>query len=277
MDILIATAIGVILFVGTIKLIEAGFRRLFSKSPGPKRERSNTGQSRKKDTLWLRERWKLAKEYQSKGDYQIFGEWYFEGVTEAQLARLASDGQKKTDRKISRGEASDLIGLDCDPGEGELQVLKFFKVDASGMSQTRARHEIAVLWSTPQNQGAWLNRPPDLMTREEAKFYGVKLPKGVTLENATKLISDYLDTLDEDEASTLEDEWAAYDDIIEQLTDRDSLECYEIRKPNKTLIKKVIKEHLDSGKSYLEINSDFMEELVERLIELDPKLPKDYF
>lgn len=257
------------------------------KPPSSGSNKSKSGKS-KEDLSWMDDRWKEAEQHHQERRYDVFPKWYFDDATESQLTRIGEDGKFEVKGNLSKGGASDLIGLLESPDDGEKAILKFFKIPLKGMSQTRARHEISQLFRSPENVESWEKRPPDSMMREEAAFYGVKLPKGCSLSDAQALISSHINSLDEadeEACEKLQEQWSSYEDILDQLSDKDELEMYEIRKPAKTLVKQVIKEMLEgkqdnaiklnSDNPYEDINVNHMDSLVQRLVQLNPKLERE--
>ena len=110
---------------------------------------------------WLPQRWDRSAEELASGNLVEFQRWYFDDVTERQQAKLADIEELdvfKIPGKLTKGQASDLIGLFEEPDDGDLQVMKFFKVPARGVSQTKARMEVARLFMDPTNRNAWEKR-----------------------------------------------------------------------------------------------------------------------
>lgn len=220
---------------------------------------------------WLHERWKLADDHQRAGRDDIFPSWYFDAATEPQK-RLLKELGIKTGKAIAKGQASDLIGIHEPEDEQELAILKFFKRPTKGMNETKARHEIAQLMADPENAKAWENRPPTKEQREFCKFFGIKMGKGTTSPEAEKLIAEYETMLDEQEDPRL-DEWEAFSEIMDELSDSDARADYEIKKPSLTLIRSAMDELGQDGKSYREVADD-IDDLVDKLLELKPDLQR---
>jgi hypothetical protein len=226
-----------------------------------------TGQN---DVRWLEERWKLAQEHLASGTSQMFPEWYFDEATDRQLEKIKEFGLSS---EITKGQASDLIGMH-EPAEQEsLEVLKFFKVPTRGMKQTQARHEVALIFEDKEKVQAWKDRPPSAAQKEFFKFFGIKLAKGTTHEQTTALIKKH-----ESEMSDKNDprlmEWNAFEQIIDELKDPDFRENYEIKKPSATLIKQAMGELQKDGNSYQEISDD-IDMLINKLIELKPEIERE--
>src|SRR5690606_23314591 len=77
--------------------------------------------------------------------------WYNNPVTEAQVQRLRDDGIKLPGRPITKGQASDLIGLGETIEPSQFELLKFFKVTGLPLKQySIASIEINRLMSDPE-------------------------------------------------------------------------------------------------------------------------------
>ena len=225
-----------------------------------------------KDLSWLDERWKLAEKTPSSGEDQIFPEWWFKEVTDHQIEKLDELEVSVKGKKLTRGQASDLIGLHYPPDEDDLSVLKFFKVPTRGYTQTQARHQVAMLFSNPDKVTEWENRPPTQLEREFFKFFNLKIPKGTTHKTASQLIAQHQKVVEESNEELL-DEWSAYVEILEEVSDPEFRESYEIKKPSLTVIRQAIEELKKNGLTYRGIADD-IDLLVDKMLELKPGLER---
>ena len=268
-----------IILVGFIALVWYYFSRQ-GKSVGhtvsrsqssPKQGKQDKRSQIEKDLDWLREKWHLADAHREAGDTSLFRSWYFDDATERQKRRL-EELSIEAGKGITKGQASDLIGLFEFAEESDLEVLRFFKRSVKNMSETRARYEVAELLSDPENAEAWKNRPPTPLQKEFCKFFGLKLEKGATAPDVDKLIADHEEKLLEEEDPRL-DEWEALSDILDELSDKDMRDDYEIKKPSMTLIKKALEELSKEGTTYQDAADD-VQLVVDKLIELKPDLER---
>ncbi len=136
---------------------------------------------------WLQERWRVAsgqKEAITADKSEIFPRWYWEPVTERQLDKLSRMGMKGNFRSMSKGQASDAIGIHVEPAKEDAEVLKFFKVKLPHANQTRARAEVAKLMADPLNHSAFEKRPATPMQKAVLEFCGVKVARGLTAGDA---------------------------------------------------------------------------------------------
>lgn len=224
------------------------------------------------DLGWLHERWKLADAHQQSGRENIFPKWYFDNVTERQEDRLKDLGIE-TGREVTKGQASDLIGIHEPAEERCLAILKFFKRSTKGMNQTKARHEVAQIMSEPDKVAAWESRPSTQEQKEFFKFFGLKSGRGLTAPDAEKIIAQHESELAEAEDPRL-DEWEAFSEILEELADSKMRAAYDIKKPSAALVKSALSELEKEGKSYRDV-ADEIDLLVDKLVALKPELQRD--
>lgn len=247
----------------------------YTRSSTPKqtsRNKPKAQNTKQPDTKeWLLKRWELAEEHRKQGDQSIFRNWFFDPITDRQKNRLQEEGYK-VPKELTKGQASDLIGLNEPPDEGQLKILKFFKIPTKGLSQTKAGHEVGMLFQDPEKVEAWENRPPTQIQREEAKFFGVKLPKGSTAPQADKLIRNHQSELKEDDPKF--EEWEAVEDVMDQFSDTEMLkEDYDIKKPSFTLIMAALRKLKEEGQSYQD-SADDIDLVIDKLLELKPELER---
>lgn len=232
----------------------------------PRQSEGSSGTSRNAIPNWLQERWDLADKI---GAGEIFPSWYFDQMTEFQSRRLEEDGRKYSGR-LTKGQASDLIGLDEQPEEDDIEVLKFFKRPLRGMNASLARHEIAMIFQDPQNKQAWADRPLTARQKECFKFFGIKVTPQLLKREADLQITELLQ-----QANTANDpkydQWHSYEYILDDFNDPEFREGYSIRKPSIAAIRKAIDSLLTEGKTWSDIDSDLV---AERVVELDPNLER---
>ena len=220
---------------------------------------------------WLKKRWELAQEQKVSEANGIFPEWYYDEVTERQIKKL-NELSISFLKNITKGQASDLIGMEEPVDDESIKILKFFKIKISNINQTKARHEAALIFEDKENVQLWKNRPPTTYQKDFFKFFGIKLVRGATYEQTATLINEYESDMFDNGDPQLE-EWEAYEQIIDELSDPDFRETYEIKKANSTLIKKALSVLLENDKTYLEISDD-IDILIDKLIELKPELQR---
>ena len=192
--------------------------------------------------------------------------WYHDPVTEHQLNRLKEDGIKLPGRPLSKGQASDLIGLGEKVGPGQFEILKFFKVSGLPLKHSSlAAIEIDRLLSDPEKAGKWINRPATSLQKEYYRYFGIPVPKGLTASEAEEKIG--ADDLTDEQ----NDEWFAYSELIEELQDKDFRDDYDLKKPSLPVIRQAIQQHLDQGQKLDSLSAD---DLVDTILSIKPDLEK---
>jgi len=267
-----------LLIVIAFPIIVYMLSKVSRKTPPPSRRvtssiRRATGQTKAQLASypeWLRNRWKLAQAQRQTGSTGIFPEWYFDQATERQLNKLRELGISIESNKITKGQASDLIGTRESADEEALQILRFFKVPTRGTNQTKARHEVALIFADEAKAKAWKNRQTSRIQKEFFVFFGIKADKGMTHTEASKLISNHESALAEKEDPQL-DEWEAFEEIIDELSDPDFREDYEIKKPSISLIKNALTSLQKEGKSYRNAADD-IDLVIEKMLDFKPEL-----
>lgn len=215
---------------------------------------------------WLQERWDLARHL---GSGQIFPAWYFDEMTEFQAKRLEEDGRKYSG-KLTKGQASDLIGLGEPPERESLEILRFFKKSLNGINETRARHEIALLFQEEANRKAWADRPATTRQREFFRLFDLKLPVGLLKREADQQIAEYL-RQSEEKNDSQEARWQTFENILDDFDDPDFRESFGIKKPSTPAIRRAIDTLLTEGRTWDDLDSD---SVAEHLLETNPNLER---
>lgn len=209
----------------------------------------------------LYDHWKEVED----GKVSVRG-WYHDPVTEAQLNRLKEDGIKLPGRPITKGQASDLIGLGEPPEPKQLEILKFFKVTGLPLKhQSLAQIEIDRIFSDPEKYEQWKNRPATQLQKEYYRYFGLPIPKGLTASEAESTMSSH--ELTEEQ----QDEWFSYEDIVDEFQDKDFREVYDLKKPPISVIRQAIAQHTAKGDRLTDLSAD---DLIDTLLEIKPDLEK---
>jgi hypothetical protein len=192
--------------------------------------------------------------------------WYHDPVTERQLQRLKEDGIRLPGRPITKGQASDLIGLAQPPELEQEEILRFFKVKGLPLKHgIIATIEIDRLMSDPEKANQWINRPATQIQKEYYRYFGIPIPKGLTASEAKDKISSDELTDEQDE------EWFSYSELLEELQDKDFRELYDLKKPSLPVIREAIQHHLNLGEHITHLSAD---DLVDTILSIKPDLEK---
>lgn len=150
--------------------------------------------------------------------------WRYKEATDAQIERIKREGYR-VQGALTRGQASDIIGLNVPPDEEATDVPRFFKMRALG-SETEARYYTRLLLNDEENRVAWEARPASAGQRACLQWYGQKIEKGLTFKAAER----QLEALNEDDERA--ERWEEIENLYDDVTDPDNLEAAELRKPS---------------------------------------------
>ena len=178
---------------------------------------------------WLQERWDIAKQSQETGNNAYFPKWYFDDMTDRQKTILNAMGYKIKGTP-SKGQASDLIGL-FEPIEPDNEeILQYFHVHIPSvqMSETRGRCEVQKLFSDPENKRKFADRPASAIQKEFFRYFGIEMPHLKTHECLAKAITEYSESLEQSSHDALAG-WEAFEDVYEELADRESCHDYGLK------------------------------------------------
>lgn len=218
---------------------------------------------------YLNAQWTAAKKERDSGAVSTFPKWFFDPVTERQLARLKSDGTAVSGGSLTKGAASDLISLREPLDDDDAEILRFFKVPLKGMNQAIGRYEVKRLLSNAENEAAWKARPAEPMQKEYLKFFGFAVPRGLTTAEAYQLMAAHRKTPSaQDEKKNAE--WQSFESIVTELEDREARQDYGIKKPSLSAIKEAMAALRAKGE-----DADDTLAVVDQLIEMKPELARD--
>lgn len=199
-------------------------------------------------------------------------DWRFEEASEKQiiyLNELAENEGLSVPKSLTKGQASDAIGFFHEAEDAEIEQLKFFKVPSPGrLNQTEARVKLHDLLSDPANLERWQNRLASSEQKDKIRFFGGKVPKGLTHSDAYEIIKELVSS-NEDLSDRWDDLRMAYDDAV----DPDSREVYDIKKFSWKQFCDVVQQLESEGKELSDITSD-EEKIYEALLQKNPALEK---
>ena len=137
---LMATAAVVILSAYILYILKS------NKVRGNRNERKAEIQKVFDDNIdWLQKRWDRVQKEKDLDVLKTVDWWYFDTATEQQLSRIKRIGLDLGDRKITAGQATDIIGLYEPVEEKNETVLKNRSIPLNGMNQTKARENVSTL------------------------------------------------------------------------------------------------------------------------------------
>ncbi|MCP1674293.1 hypothetical protein J2T57_001395 [Natronocella acetinitrilica] len=222
----------------------------------------------------LRHRWRQLREEREAGVRSgELASWYFDAPTDKQLAVIREAGWPLDPRGLTKGMASEVIGMDYPAEEENLEVLRFFRQSTAGATQTTARIAAVELLADANRREQWEARPASKVLRESLRLIGHKAAKGLTEREGRKQLDAFL--LDADDEGLERLLLEAFEGAWGDLEDRDVREDLGIRKPTPRQVADVILASA-RGRSAEELaaNPIMTEDVVEALIEQHPSLAR---
>lgn len=198
--------------------------------------------------------------------------WRNDPATEKQLDYIESLGGRIPSLGLTKVEASSIIDGLQPADENDLKVIRFFKMPTRGLRHKTAKDLAESLLSNADNRARWGARPPSSEVREFFTFFGEKLPAGINHDDALAIKQSKVKELVKSDPDKIA-EWNSYSAILDNLSDPDYREGYDIKKPSASLVKRVMAQLLAEGWTY-ERMLDEEEEFMKRLIEADPSIER---
>ena len=222
---------------------------------------------------WISARWADAiAEQRHEPTATKFPELYFDPITERQVQRLEEDGFLLDLSRLSKGQASDLIGLLMPSRTEDDEVLRFFNCPDHWFNQTRARFEAAKLLSEPTSLTAWKARPSKPCQRDLLKSYGVAVPKDITFEGADARVKTTEKELAKSNPELLH-RTQTMNFILGELDDHETRVTYGFKKPPAAVVRLAIHELEEQGQTLDDMSSNIYS-VVEKILELRPDLER---
>lgn len=198
--------------------------------------------------------------------------WRYEPASDRQIERIDdifSDVDFSAPKNLTKGQASDIIGLFEEPEDGELAILRFFKVTKPDeLNQTECRIKIYKLLSDSANATAWEERPASIDQKAYIRYLGGTVPKNLKAKDADVSLVELTES-NPQKAEDYEELRDAYDNLV----DPDTRDLYDLKKFSWPQYLKAVEALAGQGRVVTKIIDD--EDLVaENLVRLNPKLLK---
>jgi hypothetical protein len=151
--------------------------------------------------------------------------WQNEPATEALMNELDEKGIYLK-RKLTKGQAMNVLGLFSPPDGRQVDILKHFNIPYSyQMNQTMAHYVIRELFSDQKKVEEWNNRPPTTTVRQGLLFMQGRLVSGLTHVEAQTL----LDKLGMEQPERYQ-EWKQIDRLFLETNHPEIRAKYKVRK-----------------------------------------------
>ena len=252
-----------IAFFGILSIVLLHYPSLRSSRSKSQRSINSVNSILQKNQDWLDKRFELVDKARNSSDKSIFPCWYFDKPTDRQIRILKVEGIKVRRKDLTKGKASDLIGLFVQPDPEKLEILRFFKVPLKDMNQSRAIHEVAMIMSDAVKCQAWRDRPATTLQKEFYRYMGRKVPKGLKYCEA----SDFYNNPDADPEHILE--WEKFESLYEDICNPDKRNNCKLKKITPNLLMKAWKSLRDEEITPDDIISDY-DIIVDRICKIMP-------
>jgi hypothetical protein len=141
----ISIGVGIFMVIAAFGMLAAVYQYTTKRS-GIEKLTTSEGQKVIDDNIdWLKKRWDRIQEEKDSGLLRTVERWYFDEATESQLSRIKSIGLNLGTVKITKGSASDIIGLYEPPEKKHIGILKWHNIPIERMNETKARELVATL------------------------------------------------------------------------------------------------------------------------------------
>lgn len=215
---------------------------------------------------YLQQHWQLAEMHKRENNHRMFKHWYFEPATKSQLLRLKNEGIKPA-IGISKGNASDLIGLSEYLSEEQIEKLRFFNYNINDyQNQTQATMTLRGVFSDPELAKKWNERPPSDTLK--LQLWYLDITANTFIDAINKIAEKEDEIFNNDQRHN---EWMLFEDISAELFDPDNLDLANIRKPTVKIVIQALDELKEDSISYKEIE-DNTDILIDKLLEIRPGL-----
>jgi hypothetical protein len=124
----------------------------------------------------LEERWRMAGITAHSKRELILPTWYYDDAESWQAERIRGERIPIDIEALTRGQASDVIGLLHPPGEDDAETLRRLNEPVAGMNRTAARQHAAKLLGIDVHRQRWNAQPPTPLHRAYFVLRGEPCP-----------------------------------------------------------------------------------------------------
>jgi hypothetical protein len=118
-----------------------------------------------------------------------------------------------------------------------------------------------------------LEEPVSKDQKDFLRYFEQSIPKGLTVGQADQLIAEFTDRMNVEQPGKI-DEYNAYQDILNELDDKDERDMYDLKKPPMAVVEQALKQLQAQGMTYVQIHDD-MQTLADEIFKIRPDLEKE--
>ncbi|PHS70445.1 MAG: hypothetical protein COB22_08130 [Cycloclasticus sp.] len=127
--------------------------------------------------------------------------WRFHEATERQYSRIREyllEIDCPAPSSLTKGQASDIIGLFREPENEDLEMLKFFKINhIHKLNQTESRWKLHEIFLDPNNVALWENKPATTEQKELIHYLSEEQVTNISFDQASDLLDELIDENEE--------------------------------------------------------------------------------
>ena len=237
---------------------------------GASEDERNAKQIIDENLPWLNTRWERAAQERSVKNFSTVPKWFFHKATKAQLRRLSRDGVDWPAEELTKGKASDLIGLFNKLDAEDAKVLRFFELPTEGMSQTYGREAVAKLMANPKSRTKWDGRPANKHQKAFFQLFGLEKPRPMKFGPAQQRIDEQMAAWEKTGDPRAEG-WDEFEALVEELSDRETRKELELKAVSFKVTLETVCELVAKGQTVLAVCED-IDAFADELLELTPEL-----
>ncbi|WP_231882085.1 hypothetical protein [Alteromonas stellipolaris] len=192
---------------------------------------------------------------------------------------------------LYRGQFSDLLGLFDGVSLEDRSVLRFFNKPITGMCQSKANHDVAVILSNVDNLSKWDSRPASQLQKAGLAFLNITHDKGINHAQADALIKGFREEFETNEYiesdvisescnaalyennNLLINDWNSFEEIYEEVNEPDTRDEHSIKKVTLSIFQKSISRLKSEGNNLQDLKTD-IDAVIAKIIEIEPKILK---
>ena len=118
-----------------------------------------------------------------------------------------------------------------------------------------------------------LEEPVTKDQKDFLRYFEQSIPKGLTVGQANQLISEFTEKMNVECPGKIA-EYDAYQEILNELDDKDERDMYDLKKPPMAIVEQALRQLKERGLTYVQIHDD-MQSLADEIFKIRPDLEKD--
>lgn len=216
---------------------------------------------------WLEQHWR-------EQSLQVGRKWFVRARDE-QYEQLRTMGwDMREGPAITVSQANDLLALNRSADEDDIALLNFFGVVEDYPNALVVGVRAATFRLDANAMATWAARPATSAQKEGLRFFGLKVPKGIAANEATRLLDEQERLLFTAGRHAEWEKWSRYAVPWALFQSRPTLDRYELKKPTLRVLRKTILDLAATGVTDWHEPDVVAQQLAEQHPELDLRMLK---